>query len=73
MKYKDMYGNYISEGDHLIGSYGIPPRKIDGIVFRESERLLFRAEGHHPEVSRLKTALDCLDLYINIDKVGGGQ
>lgn len=66
MKYKDRNGDYISEGDRLIGSYGIPPITVNGNVIRENKRLWFKAKGNHkPKYCRLKEALDCLDLILN--------
>ena len=50
----DSDGTPIKAGDFIQSSYGIPPARIRGELFRKNGRLWVRSPGHCPEECSLR-------------------
>lgn len=51
---KDMDGKTIKEGDTIIFSYGIPPRKVVAPIILKNGKLIAITTGHTPATCELR-------------------
>lgn len=51
---RDDDGDIVRAGDRLRSSYGIPPRRIEGVVVERNGRLVVLTPGHSPAECTLR-------------------
>ena len=50
---KDEEGNEVHAGDKISFSYGIPPVRVEGVLFERDGRLVMPTPGHNPAEATL--------------------
>ena len=55
MRFKDDYGEWVTEGDSVQFSYGIPPTTVTAKIIERDGRLIGLCPGHYPEEFNLRS------------------
>lgn len=50
---RDMDGEPVKAGDTIAFCYGIPPVRVEGVVFKRNGRLMLPTPGHNPSEDTL--------------------